>query len=140
MTNVPPEKLSSREVLVMARVRWQIELVFKLWKSQGKLDESRSDKPNRILCEVYAKLLGLLVQHWILIVTGWAYVNRSWFKAGQTIRQHSMALGTQLGHVDRAAEVLETIARCLAKGARLNTRKTVPNTYQLLLACDETNR
>ncbi len=137
VTNVPPEKLSSREVLVMARVRWQVELVFKLWKSQGKLDESRSEKPYRILCEVYAKLLGLLIQHWILVVTGWAYVNRSWFKAGQTIRQHSTALGTQLGHTERAVEVLETIRRCLVKGARLNTRKTAPNMYQLLLACEE---
>lgn len=137
VTNVPPQKLSSREVLVMARVRWQVELVFKLWKSQGKLDESRSEKPDRILCEVYAKLLGLLIQHWILIVTGWAYVNRSWFKAGQTIRQHSLALGTQLARLERAEEVLNLIGRCLAKGARLNTRKTAPNTYQLLLACEE---
>jgi hypothetical protein len=140
VTNVPVSKLNDREVLVMARVRWQVELVFKLWKSQGRLDESRSAKPYRILCEVYAKLLGLLVQHWILIVTAWAYVNRSWFKTGQTIRQHIMALATQLGHLERAVGVLETIGRCLAKGARLNTRKTAPNTYQLLLACDEPNR
>lgn len=137
VTNVPPEKLSSHEVLVMARVRWQVELVFKLWKAQGHLDESRSEKPWRVLCEVYAKLLGLLVQHWILVVTAWAYVNRSWFKAGQTIRQHILALGTQLAHLERAVEVLETIRRCLAKGARLNTRKTAPNTYQLLLASAE---
>lgn len=137
VTNVPPEKLSSREVLVLARVRWQVELVFKLWKAQGRLAESRSEKPYRILCEVYAKLLGLLVQHWILIVTGWAYVNRSWFKAGQTIRQHCMALGTQLAHIERAVEVLDVIRRCLAKGARLNVRKRAPNTYQLLLACEE---
>ncbi len=137
VTNVPPETLSSREVLVMARVRWQVELVFKLWKAQGQLDESRSAKPYRILCEVYAKLLGLLIQHWILVVTAWAYSNRSWFKASRTIRQHITSLATQLAHLERAVAVVEIICRCLAKGARLNTRKSEPNTYQLLLACDE---
>ncbi|HEY6072992.1 MAG TPA: IS4 family transposase, partial [Anaerolineales bacterium] len=35
LTNVPLEKLNADEVVVMARVRWQIELVFKLWKAQG---------------------------------------------------------------------------------------------------------
>jgi Transposase DDE domain len=33
ITNVEAEKLSLQEALVMARARWQIELLFKLWKS-----------------------------------------------------------------------------------------------------------
>lgn len=88
-----------------------MELVFKLWKSHGQVDASRSGKPYRILCEVYAKLLGLLVQHWILVVTSWAYVNRSWFKAAQTIRQHITPLGLHLADLEQAVPVLQTIAR-----------------------------
>ena len=38
-TNAPPEKLSLGEALEVARVRWQIELLFKLWKSHGRIDE-----------------------------------------------------------------------------------------------------
>ena len=49
VTNVPTELLSLREALVIARTRWQIELLFKLWKDHAKLDESRSQKPWRIL-------------------------------------------------------------------------------------------
>jgi hypothetical protein len=52
VTNVPAERLTLREALVLGRMRWQIELLFKLWKSQGHVDESRSTKPWRILCEV----------------------------------------------------------------------------------------
>ncbi len=49
------------------RARWQVEKLFDLWKRHGLLEETRSRKPWRVLCEVYAKLLGLLVQHWIFL-------------------------------------------------------------------------
>ena len=69
ITNVPPEQLSLEEALVLMRARWQIELLFKLWKSHGKIDEWRSAKPWRILCEVYAKLIAMVIQHWVLLVS-----------------------------------------------------------------------
>jgi IS4 transposase len=72
VTNVPPDMLSGREALLLARARWQIELLFKLWKSHGHIDGSRSGKPWRVLCEVYAKLLAMVVQHWLLLTGCWA--------------------------------------------------------------------
>ena len=56
ITNVAQAMLSLDEVLVLARCRWQIELLWKLWKSLGKVDTWRSAKPYRILTEIYAKL------------------------------------------------------------------------------------
>jgi len=52
VTNGPPQRLTLREALVLGRLRWQSELLCKLWKSQGRVDESRSTNPWRILCEV----------------------------------------------------------------------------------------
>jgi hypothetical protein len=135
LTNVPPDRLNVTEVLVLARARWQIELLFKLWKSYGHVDESRSAKPYRVLCEVYAKLLIMLMQHWVAITCGWQHPNRSWLKTAQTIRQHVISLASALGSEEHMTKVFRTIQACLAKGARLNTRKTKPNLYQLLLAC-----
>ena len=71
VTNAPPEVLAIREALVLARARWQIELLFKLWKDEGHLDEWRSADPTRILCEVYAKLVAMVLQHWLLLVGCW---------------------------------------------------------------------
>ena len=64
LTNVPQKLLSVQEALVLLRCRWQIELLWKLWKQHGKLDTWRSYKPERILTEIYAKLLGLIITHW----------------------------------------------------------------------------
>jgi hypothetical protein len=57
ITNASAELVSLEAGMVLGRVRWQIELRFKLWKSQGHIDASRSTQPWRILCDVYAKLL-----------------------------------------------------------------------------------
>lgn len=56
MTNAPPELLSLREACVLARLRWQVELLVKLWKSSGRLDESAADKPYRVLCKLLARI------------------------------------------------------------------------------------
>ncbi len=139
ITNVPPELLSLEEALVLARVRWQVELLFKLWKSHGRIDEWRTDNPWRILCEVYAKLLALLLLHWIWLAGAWPYPNRSMFQAARTIRQHAMHLAWALasGLRSRVLEALQVIQRCLAAGCRINKRKGRPHTYQLLLALAE---
>ena len=63
VTKVPAERLTLREALVLGRVRWQIALLFTVWKSHGHVAESRSTKPWRIWCEVEAKLLAMLVHH-----------------------------------------------------------------------------
>ncbi|MEI8165483.1 MAG: hypothetical protein WCG26_03855 [Chloroflexales bacterium] len=46
---------------------WQIELLNKLWKRHGEVDETRGRRPARVLAEVYAKCIGMLIQHWLLL-------------------------------------------------------------------------
>jgi Transposase DDE domain len=132
VTNIPGDRLTLREALVLARVRWQIELLFKLWTSHGRVDESRSTKPWRILCEVYAKLLAMLVQHWVFLVSCWAYPNRSLVKAAQTVQKYALHLASTFGRLRRLIIALSTVQHCVAAGCRMNRRKKHPNTYQLL--------
>jgi hypothetical protein len=134
VTNVPVEMLTWQEILVLARTRWQIELLFKLWKSHGYVDEWRSRKPWRILCEVYAKLIAMVVQHWILLTSCWHYPDRSLFKAAHSIRKHVMSMVCAIDSKQDLCTVIETIQRCLRVGCRINKRKAEPHTYQLLLS------
>ena len=133
VTNVPGTLLSWQEALVVGHARWQIELLFKHWKSQGHLDDWRSTQPWRILCEVYAKLIGLVLQHWLFVLGCWGAAARSRVKAGQTIQQHALLLALTLEMRHQLQSALRILAACLAGGGRLNTRRTKPNTYQYLL-------
>jgi Transposase DDE domain len=135
VTNVPPALLSAAEALVLLRARWQIELVIKLWKTGGGLDQGRTADPWRILCEVYAKLLALLIQHWLLVGGAWSFPERSLVQAAQAVRRFAPVLALALGGMISESDlprVLEALDRMLAT-ARMNRRKTKPNTYQLLL-------
>jgi hypothetical protein len=131
-TNVPESMLSVDESLVLARCRWQLELLWKLWKSQGRIDESRSKKPWRILCEVYAKLLGMVVQHWTLLASCWSQPARSLVKASATVRRHAPELAMNMRHGQLVRTTLERVARCLKSGCRVGNRRRDPPTHQLL--------
>ncbi len=134
ITNIPPALLSLEEALVLMRVRWQIELLFKLWKSHGKVAEWRSANPARILCEVYAKLLALVFQHWMVVASGWDDPERSLFKAAQVVRSYAAELASAFGDEDQFITVLRTMARVLQRSARMNKRRTTPTTAQRLCA------
>ena len=133
MTNIPTPLATIEDVLVLARARWQIELLFKLWKQQGQIDEWRSKNPWRIRCEVYAKLVAMIIQHWVLLVGFWSYPDRSLVKGAQTVRSYAIMLATALAGLIQLEVVVAQIACCLASGCRVNRRKRRPNAYQLLL-------
>lgn len=134
VTSIPVEMLSVEEAVVLARARWQIELLFKLWKSQGQIDLVREVQPWRVLCEMYGRLVGQIIQHWVILVSCWEEVERSMIKAAQTIQNYWVSLAMAMKHEQRLVEILTTVKRCIRVGCRLNKRKAKPNTCQLFLA------
>jgi hypothetical protein len=132
LTNAPPDLLSLPEAQALYRARWQIEMLFKLWKSHGKIDQSRSRKPWRVLCEVYAKLLAMLIQHWVLVSGCWRYPDRSLTKASATIRRSAMMIAVNLGSSRQLRKTLHGLKRLLAQGCRINRRRQSPATFQIL--------
>lgn len=134
VTNVPAQGLTVAEAVVLMACRWQIELLFKLWKSAGWIDASRSDHPWRILTEVYAKLLAMVVQHWLLLVSAWSHYDRSLFKAAQTIQRHALHLAIHLTDISQLVDAITVLAACIASGCRINKSRRHPRTFQRLRA------
>ena len=127
VTNVPPRMLSLAETLVVLTVRWQIELLFRLWKEDGQIDEWRSSKRWRILCELYAKLAAMLIQHWLIEVGCWHDPQRSLVKAAQVVRREAgqLMVAIREGRVER---VVRQIMGCMRSGCRIEKRKQFPST------------
>ncbi len=64
ITNVESSKISATQILTIYKIRWQIELLFKLYKSHIKLGNLKAKfKSYRVLCELYAKLCIALIFH-----------------------------------------------------------------------------
>jgi len=137
LTNVPEELLSVGESMVVVRARWQVELLFKLWKSYGKLDTWRSHKPWRILSEIYAKLIGLVIQHWLMITAIWTYPDHSLFRAIRFVRKWALSLALVIGNAALLRKFIETIHQGLTSQGRITRRKSQPATFQRLLALTE---
>jgi hypothetical protein len=135
ITNAPGRLLSLREGQVLRRVRWQVELVFKVWKSEGQLDESHGQKPYRVLCEVLAKLLAMVVQHWASLVAGGSPLQYSQRKAARRVRKVALRLLRALARVRRLQRVLDQLRRRVQRHCRVRSRKggRQPATFQTLL-------
>jgi hypothetical protein len=134
VTNVPAADLRVAEALALARARWQIELLFKLWKQHGRIDETRSANPWAVLCELYAKLVAMVIQHWVLLVGCWVFADRSLVQGAAAVRAHAACLvqACRLGRVGRLVEALTTIRASLTAGCRIGRSRTRPSTHQLL--------
>jgi hypothetical protein len=132
LTNVPQELLSVEEALVLARCRWQIELLWKLWKQEGQLDRWRSANPDRIVTELYAKLLGLLITHWLTLLECWQAPNRSLVKARQVAAWMAPTLALGVAGVVELEPMVQRTAGAMASGCTVDARRKRPATYQLI--------
>jgi hypothetical protein len=133
VTNVPEAMLSFEQVLALLRARWQIELLFKLWKAHGLLDEWSSHKPWAILCEVYAKLIALVVQHWFVLLSCWDDPHHSLSSVAEVVREQVPTLVHGLrGHLP-LGRALRLLVHCVGGGCAIPKRTTrLSTSYRLL--------
>src|SRR5664279_2281499 len=133
VTNCGAELLTWKEVVVLYRARWQIELLFKLWKSHNHVAEvSPGVSPQRQMAVLYAKLIGVIVQHWMLLSAAWDNIQRSLRKAAAILRDWIVLLVPVLDDCARLADFLSRLGAAVANTARVNRRRKHPSLFQLL--------
>lgn len=129
ITDLAAEELTFDEAWVLYRARWQVELLFKLWKGRGGLSRSRGRRGDRVLCEVLAKLLAVLVQHWLLLTAGpWLDGRPAARKAGRLRRlldQVAAALGNRAALEAVLRRLQEQLHRLRPRGRRHNKPGTI---------------
>lgn len=129
LTNIPD--LTFDQAHTLARTRWQIELLFKLWKSHGHVLRSRSADPLRQQCEGYARLMGVLIAHWTLLVAGWRPDQVSAVDALRILRTYVPWLQRALCYPQRFADLVDRVQLDLRLAPPLGKRHKTPLAFQL---------
>lgn len=70
ITNVSPEILSTLQIHEVYSLRWQIELMFKIWKSIFNIHIVKKVKIERFKCFLYGRLIALLLTSMIVSASG----------------------------------------------------------------------
>ncbi len=109
ITNVPLEWLTLEQISLIYRLRWQIELLFKLWKSECQIDRIAGRMRARVLCEIYAKLIGSVIFQYVSFPLRWTDRELSPVKAIQTFRRFAVALANALQNADQLEVLLSKL-------------------------------
>jgi len=134
ITNTTPAQLKLEQIATFYRVRWQVELIFKVWKSQAKLAQVGNHRPERVLCQLFARLIGLIIFHWMIApwrVTGDRELSMT--KAFNNLQRHITRLLDSIAqgwHTTPA--VLARIAQAFLKHGHKDRRRKKPSTFQRL--------
>jgi hypothetical protein len=136
ITNTTPDQLSLEQIMAFYRVRWQIELIFKVWKSQAKLAQVGDYRPERVLCQLFARLIGLIIFHWMAApwrVTGHGELSMT--KAFNNLQRHITRLLDSIAHGwQNTPTVLARITQAFLKHGLKDKRCKKPSTFQRLTA------
>jgi hypothetical protein len=131
ITNVSRQQADFSEVLVLLRLRWQIERLFRLWKEGGGVDEWRSHNPHRILAELYGKLCAMILQHAFIQEGCWLDPLRSISLAATSLRREANRLMIAFYEGD-LHRVVASLLRAVRSGCQVDRRAASPSTAQLL--------
>ena len=133
ITNIEEHRLTPKQICVIVGIRWQIELMFKCFKSIAKIHVSRSQKPYRILSEIYAKLIALLIQHAVMLVAGYRYIQHSFMKTAKHIAGYARLLTLSFHHSKTALlATLKDIKRSFENGGSFQRSSGKNTTFRRL--------
>lgn len=82
ITNVEEHFLDDEQVYLLYSLRWQIELLFKLFKSEAGLAKISGRGVDRILCEIYAKMICIIMSLYFCSFNRWQGTSDISFQKG----------------------------------------------------------
>jgi hypothetical protein len=131
VTSVPEDMMSPEEAVVLYRARWQVELLFKRWKSQDKVAVLSGSTDVRQMVRVWARLLAALVQHWLVVSSAWGDPKRSLSKVCEAVRKFAGRVAAALDCITSLEEVIAEFCRTVAKTCKRDKRRKA-GTFELL--------
>jgi hypothetical protein len=134
ITNAPAALLDGQQVALIYRVRWQIELIFKVWKGEMDFDYMGKWRVERILAQFYGRVLALLLVHSLLrrycANADWELSLKCAYKLVKRCVHELIALVRR--HFRGAMAFLKRLQRDFRRFAAHNKRRKNPSTLSRL--------
>jgi hypothetical protein len=142
ITNTDKATIPAEVVWNLYRLRWQIELAFKIWKSICDIDKVKKVKQHRLECYIFAKL--------ILIMLGWRVVYKiaknlfvlegkalSFYKSFKTLIRTKIdeLRAVFLSGTKRREDFMRDFYQLSRINHLLEKKKGKPTSLELLLSC-----
>jgi hypothetical protein len=139
ITNTDSENVPDEKVYMLYKFRWQIELIFKTWKSAGwNLEKIKEVKYERYMCVMYAKLLMIILSERIFTV-----IAAQRYSVDKKILSREKCVKTMCSQINllrqiinagahKIHEILEKISEIFVRGHILCKRKNRENYSDLV--------
>ena len=130
-TLLDDKQYSNTDIADLYQQRRHAELLFKRWKSQGLIATLSGSTEVRQMVRVWARLIAVLLQHWLVVACSWGDPTRSWGKVSEAIRAFVGRMVAALEKLDELTAIIEQLCAVVAKTCQRNKRKK-PGTVELL--------
>lgn len=136
ITNVPKEIWPTGVVGTIYRLRWQIELLFKSWKSRLKLDYLTGINPNRIEAMIYVRMILVIIINEIYKVLDYighcAEIEVSMYKVYNWIKSENRLRRVLIGKLSWWEErhLANLVAMSMSKQKRKNRKTSLQAIYE----------
>ena len=138
VTNLLEDQLTIKEAIVLYRARWQIELLFKRWKSHCQIDELDGRNDIIQMTRFWARLCAMLIQHWLSIAASWSSTLRvSLGKTAKLTRDFAKDMAIGLSDNGYLTTILERFRQMAHATCKLTKRKKKPATLDQLRDPDQ---
>jgi Transposase DDE domain len=133
VTNLSSESWAIGQIFELYPLRFQIEWLFRIWKDQLGVDELGDWRIERVMCQLYAHLLGVILCHGLSAAWRWGEWEYSFFKIVQVIQAAVPGLMRCLARAGWGfAAWLRRLQEDFRRFGRKTKRRKSPSTLQII--------
>jgi len=133
ITNILQDQLPCFQVYQLYKIRWQVELIFKTWKSTYGINKIHPMNYHRLMCLLYAKLLLIIINGQVInLLQRWFYrmygklLSRT--KCFKTLSNYFYKIRKELINPDQKINsFLQSLACLISKNHWMEKRKNRTN-------------